>query len=94
MQWAGEQFGHRGVLDHFRGVHHGHVVGHFGDDAQVVRDHQDRHAHLGLQLAQQVENLGLDGHVEGGGRLVGNQQLGRQESAMAIITRCRMPPDN
>jgi hypothetical protein len=29
-------------------VHHGNAVGHFGDDAQVVGDHQDGHAEVGL----------------------------------------------
>ena len=28
-----------------------------------------------LQVAQQVEHLGLDGDVEGGGRLVGDEQV-------------------
>ncbi|MEI2612901.1 MAG: hypothetical protein V9G20_30025 [Candidatus Promineifilaceae bacterium] len=34
-----------------------------------------RHAVLGLQLHQQIEDLLLDGHVERRGRLVGDQQL-------------------
>ena len=75
MQRVGEQLGHGGLLDHLRGVHHGHVVGHFGHDAQVVGDQQDRHAHLALQGPQQIQDLGLDGDVEGRGRLVGDQQL-------------------
>ena len=41
----------------------------------------------------QLEDLRLNGDVERGRRLVGDQQLGSQASAMAIITRCRMPPD-
>ena len=53
----------------------GHFVGHFGDHAQIVRDEQDRHAAFVAQLAQQVENLGLDRHVERRRRLVGDQQL-------------------
>ena len=42
----------------------------------------------------QVEDLRLDGHVERGGRLVGDQQLGVADSAIAIIARWRMPPEN
>ena len=44
--------------------------------------------------AHQLEDLRLDRHVERGGRLVGDQQRGLQASAIAIITRCRMPPEN
>ena len=37
-------------------------------------DEQQRHSHISLQLAEQIEDLCLDGHVEGCGRLVGDQQ--------------------
>ena len=47
-----------------------------------------------LHLAQQIEDLRLDRHVERGGRLVGDDQGGWQASAIAISTRCRMPPDS
>ena len=46
-----------------------------------------------VAVVEQIEDLGLDGHVERGRRLVGDQQLGSQASAIAIITRCRMPPE-
>ena len=39
-------------------------------------DQHDRHAELRLHLAQQVEDLRLDRHVERGRRLVGDQQFG------------------
>jgi hypothetical protein len=39
-----------------------------------VGDDQDRHAEPALQVAQEVEDLGLDGDVERGGRLIGDQQ--------------------
>ena len=35
---------------------------------------QKPHAHLRLQLAQQRQNPGLNGHVQGRGRLIGDQQ--------------------
>ncbi len=73
--WAGEQqLGRRG-LDDPPGVHHGDVVGHLGDDAEVVRDDHDRHPELALQALEQRENLRLHGHVERRRRLVGDQQL-------------------
>ena len=59
-----------------------------------MRDEQHRHAVLVLQRAQQLEDLRLHGDVERRGRLVGDQQLGRPASAIAIITRCRMPPES
>ena len=51
-------------------------VGDARDDAEIVRDQHQRHAELALQLGQQVQDLRLDGHVERGGRLVGDDQLG------------------
>ena len=49
---------------------------------------------LVLQPRQHVEDLGLDRDVEGGGRLVGDEQLRLVGQAIAIITRWRMPPDS
>ena len=57
-------------------VHHHHPVGVLGDHAHVVGDEDDRGAERVLQLAHQVEDLGLDGHVERRGRLVGDEHLG------------------
>ncbi len=31
---------------------------------------------LPLQFLQQIENLGLDGHIQSGGGLIGDQQIG------------------
>ncbi len=71
-----EQVEHRRFLDLLAGVHHDHPVAALGDDAEVVGDHDHAHAELALQALDQVEDLRLDGDVEGGGRLVGDQQLG------------------
>ena len=51
-----------------------HLVGHVGDDAEIVGDQQHRHVELGLQVAQQLQDLRLDGDVERRRRLVGDQQ--------------------
>ena len=64
-----EQFIHRSVFDNASKVHDDHVVGHLGDDPQVMRDEHDRHAILLLQIGQQLENLGLRCHVQSRGRL-------------------------
>ena len=71
-----EQAGHVGLLDDLAGVHDGHPVAHLGDHAEVVRDEDERRVRLALEDAHEVEDLGLDRDVEGGGRLVGDEQLG------------------
>ncbi len=55
-------------------VHHDDALRGLGDDREIVRDQHQRHAALPLQPQQQVEDLRLDGHVERGRRLVGDQQ--------------------
>ena len=94
MLRAGEQLVDRRALDDLAGIHHRDLVADFGDHAEIVGDQDDRRAARGLQLAHQIEDLRLQGDVERGGRLVGDQQPGSQASAIAIMTRWRMPPDS
>ena len=63
-------------LDDLALLHHRDAVGDAADDAEVVGDEQHRHALGLLHLGEQVEDAGLDGDVEGGGRLVGDQDVG------------------
>ncbi len=70
-----EDVADRPLLAHAALAHHHHAVGDLADDAEVVADEQHAHAPLGLQAREQVEDLALDGHVERGGRLVGDEQL-------------------
>ena len=65
----------RALLHHLAGVHDGNGVGHLGHEGQVVAHEHHREAQLLLQLVQQVDDLLLHRHVEGGGRLVGNDEL-------------------
>src|SRR5699024_12186240 len=67
---------HGAVLHDLACVHDGHAVGHVRHNTQVVGDVDDRHAQLLLQLTDQLQNLGLDGHIQGGGGLVADQHLG------------------
>ncbi len=64
------------LLDQLAVIQHGHAVGHVGDHAHVVRD--DDHADLlfAAQLSEQVQDLRLDGYVQRGGGLVGNDDFG------------------
>ena len=57
-------------------VHHADAVADIGDDAQIVGNEHDAHMDLILQLLKQLQNLGLNGHVQSRGGLVRDQQLG------------------
>ena len=46
------------------------------NDGKVVADEEIAEAEFGLQFHHQVDHLGLDRHVEGGHRFVGDHQLG------------------
>ena len=62
------------------------AVGDLGDHAQVVGDQHDRRCRTRVcRSRQQLQDLRLDGDVERGGRLVGDEQRGSQASAIAII---------
>ena len=61
-------------FDDLAAIHDDHVVGHVRDHAEIVGDHQQRHAQLGLQVLHEAQDLGLDGDVQRGGGLVGDQQ--------------------
>ena len=56
-------------------IHHGHAVADLPGGAEIVGGEQHRGAALGDQVAQQLEDLRLDRHVERRGRLVGDDQL-------------------
>eukprot|EP01022_Parablepharisma_sp_SALTPOND_P030360 TRINITY_DN760_c2_g5_i1.p1 TRINITY_DN760_c2_g5~~TRINITY_DN760_c2_g5_i1.p1 ORF type:complete len:1316 (-),score=509.04 TRINITY_DN760_c2_g5_i1:3474-7421(-) len=83
QQGTGIGMGRRGkecldlVLFHLlAAAHHHHAVGHLGHHAHVVGDEDHAHLHLFLQGADQLQDLRLDGHVQGRGRFIGNQQRG------------------
>ena len=69
-----EQFGGRGLLDLAARIHHDHAAAGLGHDAEIMRDQDHGGAGALFQLQHQVEDLRLDGHIERGGRLVGDQQ--------------------
>ncbi len=66
----------RAGLDNFAPVHHGDAVADLRGDAEVVGDKHHAAAVFGAELEQQVENLGLHRHVEGGGGFVGDDERG------------------
>ena len=62
-------------LGHLTGIHDQHRITGFGDDPQIVGDEDYRHARFLLKLADDLQNLGLNGHVQGRGRLVGDEDV-------------------
>jgi hypothetical protein len=64
MQRVREQLGGRRLLHDAPRIHDRDAVRLLRDDAQVVRDEHDAHAAPAAKAAQQVEDLGLDRHVE------------------------------
>jgi len=77
MPRAGEDLVRWRSLDDLAGVHDGDPVADLGDDAEVVRDQEDRETESISQRRKQTNDLDLDRDVERGRRLVGDQQLGR-----------------
>jgi hypothetical protein len=63
-------------LHQLAGVHQPHLLGHPRHHPQIVGDEEHSHPPLGLEPGQQVQHLGLDGHVQGSGGLVRHQQPG------------------
>jgi len=75
VQRVVEQFVECALLDHPSRVHDDYSVGDVGDDGEVVGNEDDPGIGLLAQRSQLLQDLGLDRHVERGGRLVGDQQL-------------------
>jgi hypothetical protein len=75
MQRLGKQaIGWRG-LDDPADIHHSHAVADVADHAQVMRDEQIGEAERFLQVAEQVEDLRLNRHVERRHRLVADHEF-------------------
>jgi len=75
------------------GVEHDDPVAHGGHHPEIVGDEDDRGVQPLLHVGEQVQDLGLDGHVQA---VVGSSamsSLGEQAMAMAIMVRWRMPPE-
>ena len=71
---GGENPFHGALLDDPARVHDGRSLGGLGDDPEIVRDQDHRRAHLTLQALDELEDLGLDRHVERRRGLVGQHE--------------------
>ena len=71
-----------------------HAVADLGHHAQVVGDDDHRHPEVAREPGQQLQDLGLDHHVERGGRLVGDDHVGvagqRQRDHRALAHAARV----
>ena len=80
-------------LDDLAQVHDGDPVRDVPHHGQVVRNEEEGDAELVLQVVEQVDDAGLNRHVEGGDRLVEDQQLGLEHEgpgdadALALAAR-------
>ena len=74
MVWVGVEVLQRAPLHEPPVVDHDDLVGHVRHHAEIVGDEEHRHVQLGLQVADELEDLRLDGHVQRRGRLVRDQQ--------------------
>jgi hypothetical protein len=64
------------------------------DHGEVVRDEEVGEVELLLEVLQQVDDLRLDGDVEGGEGSSQTMKSGSTASALAIPMRWRWPPEN
>ena len=76
MSWPRKEGFDGRRLDDLPGVHDADPIAQLGDDAQVVGDEKDGGADPPDEIIEDRQDLPLHGHVEGRGRLVGNQQGG------------------
>ncbi len=55
-------------------IHHGDPVSQIGDYAEVMRYEQNRKSEVGLEIAEEIEDLSLDGDIERRDWLIRNQK--------------------
>ena len=89
----GEDFLLGAGLHHVAQVQHADAVGNILDHAQIVRNEQVRAACFLLDVLHQVDHLCLNGYVQGGDALVGDDELGlhdqRSSDAHALALAAR-----
>ncbi|EJW99911.1 hypothetical protein EVA_11983 [gut metagenome] len=66
----------RSLFYHLTAVHNSNIIGHLIDNSEVMGNEDDGCALFTLQVIHQAQNLRLNGNIQSGGRLVGNQDLG------------------
>src|SRR5256885_1541380 len=72
---VGEELRRVRLFDDLAAVHDVDPLRHARDDAEVVRDEDERGAELPREVLQEIQDLRLDRDVERGRRLVGEDEL-------------------
>ena len=75
MGWGVEYLMFGTQFDDASGIHYGDAVGDLRNHGKIVRDEKHGEAKLGAEFGEQGEYLRLDRDIEGGGGLVGDEQL-------------------
>ena len=65
----------RTALHHLAQVHNGHMLRDMLDQGQIVGDEQIRQTEFLPQIQEQITDLGMDGHVKGGCRLIADDEF-------------------
>ena len=95
MRRAGVKIVHPRLLDDVTGIHDGDVVGEAGDHPEIVRDPDDRDSD---SACSRVINSTICAWIVTSRAVVGSSAMingsGEGASAIAIITRWRIPPEN
>ncbi|SKU73849.1 Uncharacterised protein [Mycobacteroides abscessus subsp. abscessus] len=64
------------LLNDLTVLHHHDPVGHIGHHAHIVGDQDDAGVDTMAQITHEIQYFGLHGHIESGGRLIGDEQPG------------------
>jgi hypothetical protein len=70
MLGVGKDTMDRALFHNLTGIHHGYSRSMMGNHTQIVRNEQHGHARVFLQSPHEIENLRLDGDIQGGGRFI------------------------
>ncbi len=85
----------RARLDQPPGIEHRHRIAQPVDDAEIMADQQHGEIAPRPEFVEQRQDLRLDRDVERRGGFVEQQQVRlRSRSAVAMPTRCFMPPES
>ena len=76
MGWRQQHLPGAARQHHLAGIQHHHPVTDPGNGAQIVADIDHGRAGLAVDVAQQLQNMRLRGHVQTGGGFVEQQHIG------------------
>ncbi len=66
---------HRRFFDNKSAIHYSHTLSQTCHNSQIVRDPDNGHTKFITQTLHQINDLGLNGHIQSSGRLIRDQNL-------------------